>query len=653
VATSRVLAALVLVPAFVVGARARPAPAGPGPEEKPPFRVAFVGPLSGPLVASGHESLLGVRYAGDWHVEQGGVAGRKVEVVSFDDHDDPAAAEKAYAAAEKAKVDAIVAAPTGRTAEAFVARARKGRIPTAIAGAVGPKPTVDARDPVIFVGSYPVDHALAVANALAVPCRSTAPAIVYEDTPRGRETEAAIRRNLGPVQRPCASVKVAAGARIAAADVAALRDAKCDRLVVVGEPDLLDRTFEATTAAGFAVPFLATEGMASEASTWAFDESKQEALRGTYFLVGSPQRTVDGPPSSLYRSHEKARGSGAPVWPRTIQAFLASDLLLEGAKKASATAGRKGLDEAAVIAGARDVRYGPEESEVPLLDVCGYASLYHWRIWKAAAKGPVPIDEQALPIEGFGPPFRLRNPSRYVAEPGTKVVWVTFADGTRKKPSTITTDLADLGLSTRGYEPQLDAWILDDLMARALGKLNRLFLRNEDGTAIPGVSFAISFTPVKPTSLKPSEYWTAFVAGDDADAGGRAWPGDGYCEIYSTFLKRTIFQRNALDPRVGTDDKTYVEGTFPFRVERGEHRRPDAIRCLVDGYAGAFALTGAHEIGHLASLDHDTSDPRSIMNVAEGAGLRETQAWFVPSHAAILEKVLGRVPDPAAKERRR
>ena len=62
--------------------------------------------------------------------------------------------------------------------------------------------------------------------------------------------------------------------------------------------------------------------------------------------------------------------------------------------------------------------------------------------------------------------------------------------------------------------------------------------------------------------------------------------------------------------------------------------------------AGSFALTGAHEIGHLAGLGHDTADPRSIMNVTEGAGLRETQAFFIPSHAEVLERVLGRWKEP-------
>jgi hypothetical protein len=224
---------------------------------------------------------------------------------------------------------------------------------------------------------------------------------------------------------------------------------------------------------------------------------------------------------------------------------------------------------------------------------------------------------------------------------------VTFGDKQSKPPRTIEKDMAKLHLGTRGYEGNLDEQVLEELMARALAKLNRLFLKNEDGTAIPGVSWQISFTSKKPEKLKASEYWNAVVAGDDPDAGGRAWPGDGHCEVYATFLERTIFHKNALEPPMSQEDKKYLDGTYvsgaPFRLQ---HLRMDQLRALVDGYAGSFALTGAHEIGHLAGLDHDTTDPRSLMNVVEGAGLRESHAFFVPAHAAILDRLLGRYPEP-------
>lgn len=135
-------------------------------------------------------------------------------------------------------------------------------------------------------------------------------------------------------------------------------------------------------------------------------------------------------------------------------------------------------------------------------------------------------------------------------------------------------------------------------------------------------------------------------AGDDAEAGGRAFPGEGRAEVYATFLRRTIFQTGALTPRVDHDDLAWVNGTHLWKGVKLEHLRADQIRALVDGYAGAFALTGAHELGHLAGLGHDTSDERSIMNVNEGAGLRETAAFFIPSHATVIERLIGRTPAP-------
>ena len=227
------------------------------------------------------------------------------------------------------------------------------------------------------------------------------------------------------------------------------------------------------------------------------------------------------------------------------------------------------------------------------------------------------------------------------------MVWLTFGDEKSRPPRTIEKDLALLHLGTRGYEGNLDEMVKEELMARALGKLNKLFLKNADGTFIPGVSFDISFTATKPEGMKNPELWEAVVAGDDPDAGGRAWPGEGHCEIYATFLRRTLFQAGALEPALSYEDKPYLDDSLPWKGERLEHLRADKLRALIDGYAGSFALTGAHELGHVAGLQHDTTDPRSIMNVVEGAGLRETQVWFVPPHAALLEKVLGRWKGPA------
>jgi hypothetical protein len=192
----------------------------------------------------------------------------------------------------------------------------------------------------------------------------------------------------------------------------------------------------------------------------------------------------------------------------------------------------------------------------------------------------------------------------------------------------------------------MDQWVLDELMVRTLGKINRLFLKNDDGTFIPGVSFGISFTTEKPAKLKPHEFWTGVIAGDHPDAGGVAYPGEARVEICCTFMMRTIFKPNALVPPLSEEDRRFFDGRYKWGSNAADNLRWKQIRALIDAYAGSFGLTGAHEFGHVAGLGHDTTDPRSIMNVVEGGGLRETSAFFIPQHVEVLEKVLGRYKAP-------
>jgi len=626
------------------GGRTRP---GEAADDKTPARVAFIGPLSGPLAGSAAESLSGLRHALAWHVKSKGAALRRpIEIVTFDDKDEPAEAEKAFTAALAAKPFGIVAASTGRTIDALGARARKGKVPVLFVGSAGPPPRLGVQDPVVHFAGWPVDQALAIANMLVTPCRCRNPALVVEDTPRGRELEAAIARNIGFRRAIAHVVHVAPHAAPTADDVAKLRGAKADRLVLIGEPDLVDATVGALTAASFTVPLLTCDGMCSAGSS-AIRDGMVPA--GTRYVVGYPQLTMEGAPPSLYQLFdEETKGVVPTIYPRTIAAYSASSLLLEGAVQT----GAKPPKELEIVAAIRDQRYGDGEAKAPIVDQTGRAALFHFGVWEPTAKGPAPMNPAFLPGDDYGALLGLRRKEMYTVEPGSKVAWLTFGDEKSRPPRTIEKDLALLHLGTRGYEGNLDEVVKEELMARALGKFNKLFLKNEDGTFIPGVSFNISFTATRPEGLKNPDLWEVVIAGDDAEAGGRAWPGEGHAEVYATFLRRTLFQVGALEPGLSYEDKPWLDDTLPWKGERLEHLRADKLRALIDGYAGSFALTGAHELGHVAGLGHDTTDPRSIMNVVEGAGLRESQVFFVPAHAAILEKSIGRWKGPADEKKR-
>lgn len=258
-----------------------------------------------------------------------------------------------------------------------------------------------------------------------------------------------------------------------------------------------------------------------------------------------------------------------------------------------------------------------------------------------AALALVELSERArdrAPDPDLGAPFRELRTGVFALEEDTQWVLVTFDQGEK---STIDDDLARLGLSTGGRSPLVDRLVEEELLARMMTMMVPKFRRNPDGSSIPEKSLKISFTATLPPKVKVRNVWTAYIAGDDPGAGGRAYPGQGYCEIYSTNLRKNIFQEHALDPPIDGDDLAYLDGSYTFATDYARDRRSEEIRALINAYAGAMALTGAHEIGHLCGLDHSNEDPYGIMNVNEGAGLDPRDGRFSEASMALLEKRLG------------
>jgi len=633
------LAALALVPSRAVAGTA-----GGQTKSAPEWKVAFAGPIHGPLALSAQESLAGVKAALDVVAKEAGIP--RPALVELDDGDEPKKAEAAFDAAHKKhKVDLVVAAATGVTVDAYVAKARKAGLPLLLVGSCGPSaPSIAADEPVLWLGSWPVEHAVAITTFLSIPCQSRRPALLAEETLRGRELAAAVARNLGGPMELAGTHFVAPHAAIAPEGIAKLQAAGADRLVLIGEPDLVEAAAAAIAAAGWKVPLFVDDGMLSAAASSLVGQGAGERLKGTFLLQGFP-RFESAPPPQLAGALARDPETSKEVPSRTLRAFTTTRLFFQ-----AVAAQRRKPKLAELGALLLDRSYGAEENGRPLLDETRRSARQMWLPWKLGPAGPV-ADEPTYHLDpDMGPAMRLRSPRLYRAEPGTKVVWFSYGDAYSKAVRSIEKDLTELGLNTRGYDGEMDRWILDELMARTLGKINKLFLRNEDGTSIPGVSFAISFTTEPPTGVKEHDYWRAVIAGDDPEAGGRAWPGEGRCEIYSTFMVRTMFKPRALDPPLRGEDRKYLDGKYAWGSNTQENLRLKLIRALIDGYAGAFALTGAHELGHLAGLGHDESNPRSIMNVVEGAGLFETSACWIPEHVAALERALGRV-GVAAKRR--
>lgn len=239
------------------------------------------------------------------------------------------------------------------------------------------------------------------------------------------------------------------------------------------------------------------------------------------------------------------------------------------------------------------------------------------------------------PDPTLGDPFGRWRCDAFAFEDGTQ--WVRFSWGDAQR-ATIDADLAQLGLSTAGACVLVDHLVKDELMARVIAVTNTKFLREADGRAIAGKSLKISFATRLPARAKKKP-WEAYVAGDHDAAGGMAH-GD-WCEIFSTFIRRTIFQPHALQPPLSADDLDLLDGSYRFGVDRARDLRSETIRSLINGYAGSMALTAAHEVGHCAGLGHSTDDPAGIMNVDEGAGIDYPEAHFTNAELDAMRKRFG------------
>ncbi len=645
-----------VVLALLALAAAAPA-AADGPT---PLRIAWIGPLSGPLQKAGEESLLGVHAAAESWASK-----RPIEVVTLDDGGDPKAALDRLAEAKERKCAAVVAMATGITVGPLADQARRGRVPVLFAGSAAPDPSADPDDPAFFVGPDAVDQALTMTSFLALHSEKSGlglyrdcsrPAVVAEDTPRGHELADAVERNVGQRQQFLRKVFVLPHGAPRKEDLLALRDAKCDRLLLLGEPDLLDRTAEAMRPLGWEVPFFCADGMLSRAAASVHDGT----VRKANFLYAVPAKAQmraelaqDGvrrstPAEDLKAVLARRPGPGGPLYSRTRDGWFAAWMILRAVE-----APRKPGERWTLLGALRELAYSEEEERGrPLFDDAGRTALCQWFAWTMGEKGPEPIKADYLPTRDLGPLMMQKRPAdwdRVEIDEDTRVVWLTFGEKdprNRSDPArTIEEDMYALGLGTKGYEAELDPWLLDELMVRTLGKINRLFLKNYDGTFVPGVSFNIHFTFTKPEHLKASRYWVGVIAGEQADdpnAPGGVARGNRV-SIFSRWMRKyTAIKDKALKPKMSADDRRYITGAYPWGTAWEENIRSDSIRALVDGYSSWFAMTGAHEFGHVCGCGHDVESTRSIMNVRDAVGLRDTQACWIPMHAKAVETTLGR-----------
>jgi len=640
--------AVLVAAASLTASRAGAAPDKPAP----PAKIVFFGPSDGPLAPLSDEAFVGVKSA---------FAGVADADLSRDAPKKPRAYDAWFADLEKRGVALTFAwIPDGETLSVEKA-AEKAKVPLVVLSPEETRPDLDPNRAVFWAGGIRAeDEALYAMDFLLTPLSVHAPAVFHDGSARAILAASKCAHFHHTSQTPRAPAPLPAdfgvadvkgllgrhaSAAAAAADTTNAGDA-ADGIVYFGGPAGAERLLAACADAKIEAPVLLANALVSRAvptfadgratSAWALDAAYfEDYCEGK----GSPA-AADAPALA-----DAAKETGGRLYAATIRGRRVGKWIVEALRRAPESKEKK--PEARLLWAMRALaREGARDR--PVFEPWGHASLARMEGWRSAKWRDDPpctrVKPTYMPMSGI-PQIGFFGPDRVKWEPGSYYVWLHWG---KPEERTIERDLKVLGLDPGDYESGFRAQIVDDLMGRTIWRLNRLFLRNGDGTPIPGVSFNVTFgTEEHPAGLKNGHRFEMVLRGDYPDAGGIAHGTT--CEVFTTYIQRTMYVSRALKPEISAADHAYVDGTYKWGTALEQNLRGESIRALADGYTQAFGLTGAHESGHMFGLAHDTTTPRSIMNVAEAVGLDFEWAEWAPEHVIALEKRLGRSPVPKEK----
>ena len=536
--------------------------------------------------------------------------------------DDTAGWKQALRKLRAAKPVGVIALPPAEVAPRWWKSARGIKVPWISVTGVPPS-GLDNPGHWLHVGASAEAVAVELSDRLVAPLAARRVGVVHEPGDLGIRIAAGVARNLSP------SAKLA-GIREWPAEptdstLNALRAFEADWIVVALQGRRARELAGLLAKSDWRPRLLFTDGARDEALL----QAAQGALEGCTFLDAPDPELQGRLGEQLLDGWERGDRPWAAV---VARAFEAARLILLGVEKAE---GRRKLSKV----------WPALDPTTPAVGTFGkFAFGPHGRIerfpfsfWRVHKGSYQMWPADLFPTEGCGPPIGFGRPPRPPVHERGKIGYLHFSEGEKR---TIQDDLAACGLHTKGKAPEVDKIIEDELLARAMRVAHQLFRREPDGSPIPGWSWGMALTAKPPgDDISRGRIWPAVIAGDDPGAGGRAF--GSWVQVYTTFLKRTMYEQHALETPVSAADLELLDGTYRWGEDKNRNRRLDDIRCLIDGFASAVGLTLAHEYGHCCGCGHDTEHPTSIMNVVAGAGKSWEAAVWIPSHQRKVTNTLG------------
>jgi hypothetical protein len=608
--------------------------------ERRPVRVVFLD--NGGAIAK--ETLAGVKAVEKYYNGIDRLRQHPVEIVVIDANQEDDVLKEAL---KRSKSVAVIATPRAKELERIVRIGRRGRIPMLLTTPWEPAFSMSPKNQILHVGGNIVDQAIEAAGYCRIPLNARTVAAIHDGSAPSKALATAFLRNRFGDTKDGGAHLVPTDAGDVAGLLMRLGSQKVNAVFVAldledalrvtraaSDLDQRDRWaerkrddkpvdrhkigLEPKSTTPDRPKLLFADGVVTE-------EMAKETTLTARFLVGR-NPDIDKGRATFFRSHRK----GKKLMPSAAgeRGYAAAALVME----ALAACKVRARD---LMPSLRALAY-EELGGTQILNEWGQTRLFTWHLWKPVGQTAIRVKPTYMPDKAGGLLLKHRRTSQLTYEPGTRLIHLFWGE---PEDQTIDADLARIGLSTAGYESTIDALIKNEILVRTAARLNRLFWRNADGTPIPGVSFRITFVTEIPKSYD-DHHWGAKIAGDHPSAGGLA--GDPYSSIFSTFIVRTMYLKHKLMPNIGRDDMDYLTGRYEWGVDLNQNIRNDEIRCLLEGLSGAFALTTAHELGHIIGCGHDQFSTRSIMNVVSGGGMDPDWAEWIPQHLRALESRLKR-----------
>ena len=549
-----------------------------------------------------------------------------VLVESFDDGGTSAGFKQALGRLRARKPLAVLALPSADLEPEYWKAAASLRVPWITLSGLAPD-KLRSPDYLLHLGPTPVAQGIAAADAMVAPLAARRVGVVHEPSALGRALAGAFTRNLSERVTLAGIQPWDVGAE--EASLRMLRGFETEWLYVA----LNGAPLHAFVQAIAGMPDRPRLFFADGARDASLLSGGTGALEDCVFLGGPDPEMRGRLGEALLEAIDRAGAPMEAVTPRAYEGARRILLAVSAAESTKLKALWTTLAPQEENAGA----LGPLRFE-PFGGVRRFPHTL-WRVRKGRYE-EWPAGE--LPTLGCGPPIGFGRPPMATLGENGKIGVLTWGGEDKR---TIEQDLYEIGLSTKGQDPELDAIVRAEIHARAIRIANRLFRREADGSPVPGWSWGMAFTTKPPRDdVKKSRQWLAVCAGDHEAAGGQAF--GTWVAVYTTFLKRTMYASRKLDPPLSVKDKPLLDGTYRWGTDRGANFRADKIRCLMDGFASAMGLTLSHEFGHLCGCGHDTEHPTSIMNVVAGAGASWADAVWIPAHQRAVTSTLGLEPVP-------